>query len=146
MKRNNKLALALVALSLTMMSASPAFARHHGNNGHNWQQNGRALTTEQQAAAQKIDNDYAAQSGTLRQQLMSKRYEYNALLTATAPDASKINATAKEMETLRQSLDALNVKRDIAMAQAGFTHDAGMGYGGCQGNHDRGNSRGMNHW
>ncbi len=51
---------------------------------------------------------------------MTKRYEYNALLAANPPDSSKINAVAKEMENLRQSLDELRVKRDIAMAEAVF--------------------------
>ncbi|WP_428998988.1 periplasmic heavy metal sensor [Pseudomonas aeruginosa] len=51
---------------------------------------------------------------------MTKRYEYNALLAANPPDSSKINAVAKEMENLRQSLDELRVKRDIAMAEAGI--------------------------
>ena len=58
---------------------------------------------------------------------MTKRYEYNALLAANPPDSSKINAVAKEMENLRQSLDELRVKRDIAMAEAGIPRGAGMG-------------------
>ncbi|STJ57492.1 zinc resistance protein [Escherichia coli] len=57
------------------------------------------------------------------------------LLAANPPDSSKINAVAKEMENLRQSLDELRVKRDIAMAEAGIPRGAGMGmgYGGCGG-------------
>ncbi|MFX5073023.1 hypothetical protein ABTC10_21730, partial [Acinetobacter baumannii] len=60
------------------------------------------------------------------------------------PDSSKINAVAKEMENLRQSLDELRVKRDIAMAEAGIPRGAGMGmgYGGCGG----GGHMGMGHW
>ncbi len=74
----------------------------------------------------------------------TKRYEYNALLAANPPDSSKINAVAKEMENLRQSLDELRVKRDIAMAEAGIPRGAGMGmgYGGCGG----GGHMGMGHW
>ncbi|STH38214.1 zinc resistance protein [Escherichia coli] len=76
--------------------------------------------------------------------LVTKRYEYNALLAANPPDSSKINAVAKEMENLRQSLDELRVKRDIAMAEAGIPRGAGMGmgYGGCGG----GGHMGMGHW
>ena len=57
-------------------------------------------------------------------------------------DSSKINAVAKEMENLRQSLDELRVKRDIAMAEAGIPRGTGMGYGGCGG----GGHMGMGHW
>ena len=76
-----------------------------------WQQNAAPLTSEQQTAWQKIHNDFYAQSSALQQQLVTKRYEYNALLAANPPDSSKINAVAKEMENLRQSLDELRVKR-----------------------------------
>ena len=84
----------------------------------------------------------------MRQQLTSKRYEYNALLTASSPDTAKINAVAKEMEALNQSLDEQRVKRDVAMAQAGVPRGAGMGYGGCGGggNHRGGGHMGMGHW
>ena len=133
MKRNTKAGLALIAL-----------ARHHwGNGGGMWQQNGSGLSAEQQAAAQKIHNDFYNQTNALRQQLMSKRYEYNALLATNPPDTAKINAVAKEMESLRQSLDEQRVKRDVAMAQAGVPGGMGMGYGGCGG---RDGHMGMGHW
>lgn len=48
------------------------------------------MTAEQQAAAQKIYDDYYSQTSALRQQLTSKRYEYNALLTASSPDTAKL--------------------------------------------------------
>lgn len=107
-----------------------------------WQQNAAPLTSEQQTVWQKIHNDFYAQSSVLQQKLVTKRYEYNALLAANPPDSSKINAVAKEMETLRQSLDELRVKRDIAMAEAGIPRGYGMGYGGCDG----GGHTGMGHW
>ena len=112
------------------------------------QRGGTPMTAEQQAAAQKIYDDYYSQTSALRQQLTSKRYEYNALLTASSPDTAKINAVAKEMEALNQSLDEQRVKRDVAMAQAGVPRGAGMGYGGCGGggNHRGGGHMGMGHW
>lgn len=144
MKRNTKAGLALIALSLMVLGSSPALARHHwGNGGGMWQQNGGGLSAEQQAAAQKINDDFYNQTNALRQQLMSKRYEYNALLATNPPDTAKINAAAKEMESLRQSLDEQRVKRDVAMAQAGVPGGMGMGYGGCGG---RGGHMGMGHW
>ncbi|EAS4547329.1 zinc resistance sensor/chaperone ZraP [Salmonella enterica] len=151
MKRNNKSAIALIALSLLALSSGAAFAGHHwGNNDGMWQQGGSPLTTEQQATAQKIYDDYYTQTSALRQQLISKRYEYNALLTASSPDTAKINAVAKEMESLGQKLDEQRVKRDAAMAQAGIPRGAGMGYGGCGGYgggyHRGGGHMGMGNW
>ncbi|EAA3387699.1 zinc resistance sensor/chaperone ZraP [Salmonella enterica subsp. enterica] len=151
MKRNNKSAIALIALSLLALSSGAAFAGHHwGNNDGMWQQGGSPLTTEQQATAQKIYDDYYTQTSALRQQLVSKRYEYNALLTASSPDTAKINAVAKEMESLGQKLDEQRVKRDVAMAQAGIPRGAGMGYGGCGGYgggyHRGGGHMGMGNW
>ncbi|EBP6685890.1 zinc resistance sensor/chaperone ZraP [Salmonella enterica subsp. salamae] len=151
MKRNNKSAIALIALSLLALSSGAAFAGHHwGNNDGMWQQGGSPLTTEQQAKAQKIYDDYYTQTSALRQQLISKRYEYNALLTASSPDTAKINAVAKEMESLGQKLDEQRVKRDVAMAQAGIPRGAGMGYGGCGGYgggyHRGGGHMGMGNW
>lgn len=151
MKRNNKSAIALIALSLLALSSGAAFAGHHwGNNDGMWQQGGSPLTTEQQATAQKIYDDYYTQTSALRQQLISKRYEYNALLTASSPDTAKINAVAKEMESLGQKLDEQRVKRDVVMAQAGIPRGAGMGYGGCGGYgggyHRGGGHMGMGNW
>ncbi len=151
MKRNNKSAIALIALSLLALSSGAAFAGHHwGNNDGMWQQGGSPLTTEQQATAQKIYDDYYTQTSALRQQLISKRYEYNALLTASSPDTAKINAVAKEMESLGQKSDEQRVKRDVAMAQAGIPRGAGMGYGGCGGYgggyHRGGGHMGMGNW
>ncbi|ENS1361942.1 zinc resistance sensor/chaperone ZraP [Salmonella enterica subsp. enterica serovar Infantis] len=151
MKRNNKSAIALIALSLLALSSGAAFTGHHwGNNDGMWQQGGSPLTTEQQATAQKIYDDYYTQTSALRQQLISKRYEYNALLTASSPDTAKINAVAKEMESLGQKLDEQRVKRDVAMAQAGIPRGAGMGYGGCGGYgggyHRGGGHMGMGNW
>ncbi|EAW1354979.1 zinc resistance sensor/chaperone ZraP [Salmonella enterica subsp. enterica] len=151
MKRNNKSAIALIALSLLALSSGAAFAGHHwGNNDGMWQQGGSPLTTEQQATAQKIYDDYYTQTSALRQQLISKRYEYNALLTASSPDTAKINAVAKDMESLGQKLDEQRVKRDVAMAQAGIPRGAGMGYGGCGGYgggyHRGGGHMGMGNW
>ncbi|EAM3124427.1 TPA: zinc resistance sensor/chaperone ZraP [Salmonella enterica] len=151
MKRNNKSAIALIALSLLALSSGAAFAGHHwGNNDGMWQQGGSPLTTEQQATAQKIYDDYYTQTSALRQQLISKRYEYNALLTASSPDTAKINAVAKEMESLGQKLDEQRVKRDVAMAQAGIPRGVGMGYGGCGGYgggyHRGGGHMGMGNW
>lgn len=143
MKQNKQIGLALVTIALMAMGSTSVLARDNwGNHGGMWQQGTSPLTTEQQAAAQKIHDNYYAQTSALRQQLASKRYEYNALLTASAPDSNKINAVAKEMASLNQSLDESRVKRDIALAQAGIPR-GGMGDNGCGGG---GHMGGMGHW
>jgi len=143
MKRINTPGLTLLALSLLALSSTSAIARDAGAE----QQNIGSLNAEQQTAVQKIHTDYYTQTDALRQQLMSKRYEYNSLLTASTPDSAKISAVAKEIESLHQALDEQRVKRDIAMAQAGVSRGAGMGYGGCGEGHYGGSGHmGMDNW
>lgn len=138
MKRKPTLSLVLVALAALTFGSHAAWAGGMGAQGYS------QLTQEQQATVQKLHDNYYAQTSALRQQLQSKRYEYNALLTAQKPENGKIEAVAKEMETLSQQLDQQRVKFDIALAEAGVPRGAGMGYGGCRGN--GGGHMGMNHW
>lgn len=107
-------------LSRADLRQQHGWANHHwGNNNGMGNQGYSQLTQEQQATAQKLHNDYYEQTSALRQQLQSKRYEYNALLTAQKPDSGKIEAVAQEMEGLRQKLDQQRVKLDLALAEAG---------------------------
>ncbi len=92
MKRNTKIALVMMALSAMAMGSTSAFA--HGGHGM-WQQNAAPLTSEQQTAWQKIHNDFYAQSSALQQQLVTKRYEYNALLAANHRIAAKLTRSPK---------------------------------------------------
>ncbi|MBZ7489292.1 periplasmic heavy metal sensor, partial [Klebsiella michiganensis] len=86
MKRNKKMTLTLIALAALTFGSSSAWARHHWNNGSGMGPQGYSqLTTDQQATAQKLHNDFYEQTRVLRQQLQSKRYEYHALLTADKP-------------------------------------------------------------
>lgn len=148
MKRNNKFALALIAAASLTFGAAAWAMPHWGNHGGMGMgpQGYASLTQEQQATAQKLHSDYYAQTSALRQQLMSKRYEYNALLTASTPDSAKIEAVAKEMETLGQQLSQQRVKFDVALSQAGIPQAAGMGYGGCGGGMGMGMGMGMGRW
>ena len=117
MKRNRNLPLTLVTLAVLTFGSNAAWANHHwGNNTGMGNQGYSQLTQEQQATAQKLHNDYYAQTSALRQQL----------------------------EGLRQKLDQQRVKFDVALAEAGVPRGAGMGYNGCRGN--GGGHRGMNHW
>ncbi|HEB4876323.1 TPA: zinc resistance sensor/chaperone ZraP [Kluyvera ascorbata F0526] len=144
MKRNNNLTLTLLAVAAFTFTSGTALAgpHHRGNNGDNGGYS--QLTDAQQATAQKLHNDFYNQTSALRQQLTSKRYEYNALLTADKPDSAKIESVAQEMETLRQKLGNQRVKFDVAMAQAGIPRHGGMG---CQGGYNGGGHMGgMNRW
>lgn len=144
MKRNNNLTLTLLAVAAFTFTSGTALAgpHHWGNNGDSGGYS--QLTDAQQATAQKLHNDFYNQTSALRQQLTSKRYEYNALLTADKPDNAKIESVAQEMETLRQKLDNQRVKFDVAMAQAGIPRHGGMG---CQGGYNGGGHMGgMNRW
>lgn len=146
MKRNNNLPLTLLAVAAFTFTSGAALAgpHHWGNNSDNGGYN--QLTDAQRATAQKLHDDFYNQTSALRQQLTSKRYEYNALLTADKPDSAKIEGVAQEIETLRQKLDNQRVKFDVAMAQAGIPRHGGMGYG-CQGGHNGGGHMGgMNRW
>ncbi|MDU5687550.1 MAG: periplasmic heavy metal sensor [Kluyvera cryocrescens] len=143
MKRNNKLTLALLTVAtLTFTSGAALAGPHHWNNNAD---NGgySQLTEAQQATAQKLRNDYYAQTQALRQQLTSKRYEYNALLTADKLDSAKIEAVAAEKEALSQQLEKQRVKFDVEMAQAGIPRHGGMGYGCDGGRHSGGHMGGM---
>jgi zinc resistance-associated protein len=150
MKRNNKYILALFATAALAFGSGAALAGPHWGNGNGMGGQGyNALTPEQQTTVQKLHDDYYAQTSALRQQLMSKRYEYNALLTTSSPDSTKIEAVANEMATLTQQLDQQRVKFDVALAQSGVPRGAGMGYGGCGGGmgmHRGGGHMGMGRW
>ncbi|WP_373401918.1 periplasmic heavy metal sensor, partial [Klebsiella pneumoniae] len=83
MKRNRTLPLALVTFAALTVASNAAWANHHwGTNNGMGNQGYSQLTQEQQATVQKLHNDYYAQTSALRQKLQSKRYVYNALLTA----------------------------------------------------------------
>lgn len=140
MKRNRIIGLSIFALSLLVIDVSPAFARHPCWDIDAWQQGDSTLTKEQQASAKKIYAEYASPIQTMRQQILSKRHEYRALLTSQSPDKAKIEELAKEISTLNQSLDELLVKRDVALVQAGVPHGPGTGHGDGRGpGYHRGN-------
>lgn len=144
MKRNKKMTLTLITLAALTFGSSSAWARHHWNNGSGMGPQGYSqLTTDQQATAQKLHNDFYEQTRVLRQQLQSKRYEYHALLTADKPDSAKVESIAQEMEVLGQQLAQQRVKFDLALAQAGISRGVGMGPESCGGG--RGHM-GMSHW
>lgn len=126
MSSPERYALTVMTVVLLSTASTAALAWHRGDTMRH--PGSAAYTPAQQAAAQKISDDYDGATRTLHNQLMSEQYQYNALLTASSPDVAKINAVAKKMDALKTSLNAQRVKRDTAMAQAGLVQAGAPGY------------------
>lgn len=136
----NKTALAtLLSLSLFAGLTSVAVAQN-GNFGqrmanpqgmmgyhHGYMAN---LTPEQQATSQKAFDAFQLKTADLRQQLMSKHYEYNALLTSKPLDEQKLQAVSKEISVLRENMYQQRVALDSELAKAGVP---AMGHRGRMG-------------
>ena len=121
-------------------------ARHQGmDNGYHKNmsrhQGGRManLTPEQQATTQKAFDEFEAKTADLRKQMVSKNYEYKALLTAGTVDDKKVEAVSKEITALRDQIAEQRVQLDIQLAKAGIPM---MGHRGM-GNHMGMNGNGM---
>lgn len=102
------------------------------NKGANFHRGYMAnLTAEQQAAAQKAFTDFRTKTADLHQQLMSKNYEYKALLTSKTVDEQKIQAVSKEISALRDNLYQQRVALDVQLAKDGIPAMGNrMGMGG----------------
>lgn len=88
------------------------------------------LTPEQQATSQKAFNDFQLKTVNLRQQLIAKKAEYNALLTSKPLDEQKALAVSKEISALHDQLYQQRVALDTELAKAGLPamgHRGGMG-------------------
>ncbi|MBC3214987.1 periplasmic heavy metal sensor [Serratia fonticola] len=94
----------------------------HGNHAN--------LTPEQQAVSQKAFDEFQLKTADLRQQLMSKQYEYQALLTSKPLDEQKVLAVSKEITALRDNLYQQRVALDTDLAKAGVPM-MGHGMGGA---------------
>ena len=112
---------------------------YHKNMGRH--QGGRManLTAEQQATSQKAFDEFEAKTADLRKQMVSKNYEYKALLTAGTIDDKKVEAVSKEITALRDQIAEQRVQLDIQLAKAGIPM---MGHRGM-GNHMGMNGNGM---
>ncbi|WP_260516071.1 periplasmic heavy metal sensor [Serratia fonticola] len=105
------------------------------HQGMGYQHGNRAnLTPEQQAVSQKAFDEFQLKTADLRQQLMSKQYEYQALLTSKPLDEQKVLAVSKEVTALRDSLYQQRVALDTDLAKAGVpVMGHGMGRTGMHG-------------
>ncbi|KFK92184.1 MULTISPECIES: periplasmic heavy metal sensor [unclassified Serratia (in: enterobacteria)] len=139
----NKFTLAALFSIATLAGFSHLAMAQNGMNGPNSQrgmgyQQGymASLTPEQQAISQKAFDEFQLKTADLRQQMMSKQYEYNALLTSKPLDEQKVLAVSKEITVLRDNLHQQRVALDTQLAKAGVPamgHHMGMGGAGMHG-------------
>lgn len=139
----NKFTLAALFSIATLAGFSHLAMAQNGMNGPNSQrgmgyQQGYmgSLTPEQQAISQKAFDEFQLKTADLRQQMMSKQYEYNALLTSKPLDEQKVLAVSKEITVLRDNLHQQRVALDTQLAKAGVPamgHRMGMGGAGMHG-------------
>lgn len=126
---------AIISVAMLAGVSTTALAQNgnHGNmtNAQGTHQGMRAnLTPEQQAVSQKAFDEFQLKTADLRQQLMSKQYEYQALLTGKPLDEQKVLAVSKEITALRDNLYQQRVALDTDLAKAGVPM-MGHGMGGA---------------
>jgi zinc resistance-associated protein len=139
----NKATIAAIVSLAALTGFSHLAMAQNGMNGSNSQrgmgyQQGymASLTPEQQAISQKAFGEFQLKTADLRQQLMSKQYEYKALLTSKPLDEQKVMAVSKEITALRDNLYQQRVALDTQLAKAGVPamgHRMGMGRTGMHG-------------
>ena len=142
---------AAIAQNAGPMNAAPAANGQQmgmGGGYHNGYHRGYManLTQEQQAAAQKAHDEFQAKTADLRQKLVSKNYEYRALLTSNPVDDQKVQAVSKEIMELRDAIYQQRVALDTQLAKAGIPmmgNHMGGGHKGMRGGHMGGGHMGM---
>lgn len=141
MTMNKTAVTAIISLALLVGFGGSAIARSdmaaHMNGGNMGAGNAQTmharggqmsnLTTEQQAARQKAFDQFQTSTADLRQQMMSKRYEYKALLTSKPVDEQKVAAVGKEIGALQDRMNQSRVEMDIQLAKAGVPMMGGHG-------------------
>lgn len=108
----------------------------------------QSLSPEQQSTAQKLYADYYAKTNPLRQKLIAKQYELNALLYSDKGDEKKIQELTKEVSDLRAKIyeSQVALQRQLSKANIPFMggmYGSGMGYGGGMGSGMMGYGGGM---
>ncbi|MFU2208983.1 periplasmic heavy metal sensor [Solidesulfovibrio sp. C21] len=91
------------------------------------------LTPEKQAAAQKIYGAYYSQTRALRQQLVAKQYELNALIYGGKADDKKVQELTGEVSQLRSKLYEAQVALQRQLAKEDLPFMGGMHGGGMHG-------------
>lgn len=131
MKFNKTVIVTLISLSSLMgisgsVLAQPGMGNNMMNRGGGYAAN---LTAEQQAIYQKAFDNFQTATANLHQQLLSKQYEYNALLTRAPVDDQKVLAVSKEITALRDNIYQQRVTMETQLAKDGVPlmgHHRGM--------------------
>ena len=91
---------------------------HKGHHGHGFY---RAMSPEQQAAFDKIVDDFSPRMEPLRDQIFVKRQELRALRNASNPDVKLVRQTAEELVKLHnQMADLHDEMMDKIAKEVGF--------------------------
>lgn len=126
----NKSTMAVItSLALLIGFSHSALARYNMCNGMNFSdaqsmQDRRGyrmnnLTVEQQTAREAALTQFQTSTADLRQQLLSKRYQYHALLTSHPVDEQNIVTVSKEIQALQDTIHAKRQVVDTQLIKAG---------------------------
>ncbi|PVZ85670.1 zinc resistance-associated protein ZraP [Serratia sp. S1B] len=140
LKKNTLTTLLSIVMLVGLSQAAMAQNGNRGQNMSNQQGTNQGmgyhtgymanLTPEQQAISQKAFNEFQLKTVNLRQQMIAKNAEYNALLTSKPLDEQKALAVSKEISALHDQLYQQRVALDTELAKAGLPamgHRGGMG-------------------
>ncbi len=137
--------LALALTATAVLGFSGVALAWHGGPGYNDRGSNQGCygmqnsTPEQQAAAQKLFDEFQTSTDSVRQQLVVKEAELRAQTDSPSPDAQKIEALSQEIGKLRGQMLAARVGLDAKLRDAGLSaYCGGNGMGNGMGMHHRG--------
>ncbi|WP_459934985.1 periplasmic heavy metal sensor [Fundidesulfovibrio butyratiphilus] len=104
-----------------------------GSYGYGYGGGYHSLTPEKQAVAQKLYSAFYSQTRTLRQQLITKQYELNAMIYGAKADDKKIQELSKEISELRSKLFDAQVTLQRQLAKEDIPLMGGISGGGMMG-------------
>ena len=148
-----KAVILIAGMALVGFFALPLFAHGPGWGGKDrdggygdcpyYNNEGNALTQEQQTELNTLRDEYRAMTGKIRDQLRDKNYELRTELNKSELNENRVRELQKEISGLRADMDSaridhtLKVKKIVPDAQPGFSGRGGrhMGeaYSGCDG-------------
>ncbi len=115
--------LLAVALVFGMATTDPAWAQRGMGRG-------AALTPEQAQKIYDLRQQFLKETEDLRQQLFTKRNELNSLWAVENPDEKQILAKQKEINALRDKIQAIAVKYQTQARKIAPNAYFGWGKGG----------------
>jgi Spy/CpxP family protein refolding chaperone len=128
---------ALVAMSGLAVAAGPGYGRGNNPNCPGWG-NQLNLSPEQQTKMNDLRTQFWKDTVNLRNEMQTKRLELRTLWTNPTPDKAQIEAKQKELNALREKMQAkateykLEARKNLTPEQAAQigTYGPGKGFGG----------------